>query len=53
MIGADGRVSGRAVTTGYALREAVEITAGLQAGERVVLSSEEELFEGALAEVAA
>lgn len=53
VIGADGRVSGRAVTTGYALREAVEITAGLQAGERVVLSSEEELFEGALAEVAA
>lgn len=53
VIGADGRAYRRDVLTGYALSEAVEISAGLAPGDLVVLSSEEELSEGALTEVRA
>lgn len=53
VIGEDGRAHRRDVSTGYALSEAVEISAGLAPGEPVVLSSEDALFEGVPVEVRA
>ena len=53
VVGEDGRAHRRDVLTGYALSEAVEISAGLSPGDLVVLSSEDGLFDGALIEVRA
>lgn len=53
VIGEDSRAYRRDILTGYALSEAVEISAGLAPGEMVVLSSEDALSGGALVEVRA
>lgn len=53
VIGEDSRAYRRDVLTGYALSEAVEISAGLAPGELVVLSSEDALLGGVLVEVQA
>ena len=51
VIGENGRVSRRAVTTGYALSQAVEVTSGIAPGELVVLEAAGELADGVPVEV--
>ena len=51
VIGENGRISRRAVTTGYALSQAVEVTSGIAPGELVVLEAAGELADGVPVEV--
>jgi multidrug efflux pump subunit AcrA (membrane-fusion protein) len=48
VVGAGGRVERRAVTTGGADGDRLEILGGLTAGERVVISPPLELRDGAM-----
>ncbi len=52
IIGADRRAHRRAVTTGYSLSQAVEVTGGVEAGELAVVEAFGELADGVLVEAA-